>query len=102
MIELIYDSFVEVTELNKIQCDRSSITNLNLANTQLKFYYAVDIGYLISSSDSEFLGKCRFRTWNNNVTDMNAAITLAFNWFGDLFDEAILRLGGNCVEHVRQ
>ena len=33
---------------------------------------------------------------------MNAAITLAFNWFGYIFDEAILRLGQNCVEHVRQ
>ena len=33
---------------------------------------------------------------------MNAAIPLASNWFGYLFDEAILRLGQNCVEHVRQ
>ena len=33
---------------------------------------------------------------------MNAAITLASNWFGYLFDEAMLRLGQNCVEHVRQ
>ena len=32
---------------------------------------------------------------------MNASITLASNWFGYLVDEAILRLGGNCVEHVR-
>ena len=33
---------------------------------------------------------------------MHAAITLASNWVGYLFDEDILRLGGNCVEHVRQ
>ena len=33
---------------------------------------------------------------------MNASITLASNWFCYIFDEAILRLGGNCVEYVRQ
>ena len=33
---------------------------------------------------------------------MNAAITLASYLFGYNFDEAILRLGQNCVEHVRQ
>ena len=33
---------------------------------------------------------------------MNAAITLSSNWVGYLFDEAILRLGQNCVENVRQ
>ena len=51
--------------------------------------------------DSGFIAKCRFRTRNNKATDMTASITLASNWFGNLFDEAILRLGGNCVEHVR-
>ena len=75
---------------------------MNQANTQLKFYYAADFGFLMSSLDSGFLVKCRFRTRNNYATDMNAAITLAFNWFGYLFDEAILRLRQNCVEHVRQ
>ena len=33
---------------------------------------------------------------------MHAPITLASNWFNYLFNEAILTLGGNCVEHVRQ
>ena len=69
----------------------------------------------MSSPESGFLVKCRLRTRNNNATYMNAAInwlasnwfasnaaTLATNWFCYLFDEAILRLGGNCVEHVRQ
>ena len=68
----------------------------------MKFYYAADFGFLMSSPDSRFLVKCRFSTRDNNNTNMNAAITLAFNWFGYLFDEAMLRLGGNCVELVRQ
>ena len=100
--ELVYDSFVEATEIDEISCDKSSINNLNQANNQLKFYYAADFGFLLSSPDSGFLVKCRFKTRNNNATDMNAAIMLASNWFGYLFDEAILRLGQNCVEHVRQ
>ena len=99
---LVYDSSVEATELDEISCDRSSINNLNQATNQLKFYYAADFGYLLSSMDSGFLVKCRFRTRDNNNTNMNANITLASNWFGYLFDEAILRLGQNCVEHVRQ
>ena len=100
--QIVYDTSIEQSEIDEIQCDRSSIANLNQANTQLKFYYAADFGYLMSSPDSGFLIKCRFRTRNNNATDMNAAITLSSNWFGYLFDEAILRLGQNCVEHVRQ
>ena len=33
---------------------------------------------------------------------MNAVITLASNLFGYLIDEDILKLGKNCVEHVRK
>ena len=53
--ELVYDSSVEATEIDEIQCDRSSIANLNQANNQLKFYYAADFGFLLSSPDSGFL-----------------------------------------------
>ena len=56
----------------------------------------------MSSPDSGFLVKCRFRTRENNNPNMNASIILASNLFGYLFDKAILRLGQNCVEHVRQ
>ena len=70
---------------------------LNQANNQLKFYFAADFEFLMSGPDSGFLVKCRFRTRDNYNTNMNAAITLASNWFNYLFDEAILRLGGNCV-----
>ena len=38
--ELVYDSSVKHTELDKIQCDRSLLANLNQANTLFKFYYA--------------------------------------------------------------
>ena len=48
--------------------------------------------------DSGFLVKCRLKAIKNNVTYMNAAITFASNWFGYLFDEAILRLERNCVK----
>ena len=74
---------------------------MNQANTQLKFYSAADFGFLISP-DSGFLVKCRFRTIKNNATDMNAVITLSYNWLNYLFDKAILRLEENCVQHARQ
>ena len=77
--ELVYDTSVEQTELDEIQCDSSSIANLNQANNQLKFYYLADFRFLLSSPDSGFLGKCRFRTRDNNNTNMNASITLASN-----------------------
>ena len=100
--ELIYDTSVDQSEIDEIQCDRSLIANLNQSNTQLKFYYAADFGYLMSSPYSGVLVKCRLSTKENNNTSMNASITLASNWFSYLFDEAILRLVGNCVEYVRQ
>ena len=31
--ELVYNSSVEATEIDEIQCDRSSVANLNQANT---------------------------------------------------------------------
>ena len=33
--ELVYDTSIEQSEIDEIQCDRSSIANLNQANTQL-------------------------------------------------------------------
>ena len=42
--------------------------------------------------DSIFLVKYRFRTRDNSKSNKNAAITHAFNWFGYLFDDSILRL----------
>ena len=99
--ELVYDNSVEATEIDEIQCDKSSIANLNQANYQFKFYYAADFGYLLCSMDSGVLVKYRLRTRDNNNTNMDASITLASNLFGHFFDEGILRLGGNCIEHVR-
>ena len=65
--ELVYDTSVEQSEIDEIQCDRSSIPNLNQANTQLKFYYAADFGYLMRNPDCGFLVKCRFRTRNKTL-----------------------------------
>ena len=48
---IVYDNSIEATVLDEISCDRSSIANLNQANTQFKFYYPGDFPYLLSSSD---------------------------------------------------
>ena len=97
---IVYDNSIEATELDEISCDRSSIANLNQANTQFKFYYPGDFPYLLSSSDSGILVKCRFRTRDNNATNMHSNITLSSNWFGYLFDNVQLRLGGQTIEHI--
>ena len=87
---IIYDNSIEATELDKISCDRTSINNLNQANIQFKIFYLGDFPYLLAFSDSGFLVKCRFRTRNNNATNMNSNITLSSNWFGYLFDSVQL------------
>ena len=88
---IVYDTSIEQSEIEEIQCDRSYIANLNQVNTQFKFYYPGDFPYILSSSDSGFLVNCRFRTRDNNATNMNSNITLASNWFGYLFDNVQLR-----------
>ena len=97
---IVYDTSIEQSEINEIQCDRSSIANLNQANTLFKFCYPGDFPYLLSSSDSGFLVKCRFRTKDNNATNMHSNIMLSSNWFGYLFDNVKLRLGGQIIEHI--
>ena len=97
---IVYDNSIKATELYEILFDRSSIAYLNQANTQFKFYNSGDFPYPLSSSDSGFLVKCRFRTRNNNATNMNSNITFAFNWFSYLFDIVQLRLGGQTIEHI--
>ena len=97
---IVYDNSIEATELDKISCDRTSINNLNKANTQFKFFYPGDFPYLLSSSDSGFLLKCCFRTSDNNATNMHSNITLSSNWFGYLFYNVQLRLGGQTIEYI--
>ena len=89
---IVYDTSIEQSEIDEIQFDGSSIANLNQANTQFKFLYSGDFSYLFSFSDSGFLVKCRFRTRDNNATNINSNITFASNWFGYLFDNVQLRL----------
>ena len=52
---IVYYTSIKQSEIDDIQCDRSSIANLNQANTQFKFFYPGDFPYLLSSSDSGFL-----------------------------------------------
>ena len=97
---IVYDNRIETTELDEISCDRTLINNLNQANTNFKFFYPGDFPNLLSSSDSGFLVKCRFRTLDNNATNMNSNITLSSNWFGYLFENVQLCLGGQVIEHI--
>ena len=57
---IVYDTSIEQSEIDEIQCDRSSIANLNQANTQFKFFYHGDFPYLLSSSDSVFFSEMWF------------------------------------------
>ena len=43
---------------------------------------------------------CRLRTRDNNATNKHSNITLSSNWFGYLFNNVQLRLGGQTVEHI--
>ena len=61
---IVYDTSIEQSEIDEISCDRTSINNLNQANTQFKFFYPGDFPYLLSSFDSGFLVKCRFKITN--------------------------------------
>ena len=97
---LVYDNLIEATEINEIPFDKPSVQQLNKANTQFIFHYTGDFAYLLSSPDSGFLVWCRFRTRDNNGTNIYSNITLAANWFDILFDNVQLRLGGQTIEHI--
>ena len=90
---LVYDNNVELSEIDDIPCDKTSIQNLNQANGQLRFHYSGDCPYLLAGQDIGFMVRCRFRTRDNNGTYANANITFASNWFSFLFEDAQLRLG---------
>ena len=96
----VYDNSIIGTEIDEVSCDTISVANLNQANNQFIFYYSADFDYLLSPPNTGFLVKARFRTRNNNNTDANANITLAYNWFGYLFDDISLRLGGQVIESI--
>ena len=97
---LVYDSSNEATEIDEIPCDKPSVQQLNQANTQIKFHYTGDFLYLISSPDTGFIIRSRFRTKDNNAINMNLNITLASKWFGNLFDNVQLRFSGQTIEHI--
>ena len=98
---LVYDKSIEATEIDEIPCDETSVQQLNQANTQFKFHYTGDFSYLLSSPDTGFIVRSRFRTRDNNATNMNSNITLASKWFGYLFDNVQLRLGDQTIEHIQ-
>ena len=98
---IVYDTSIEQSEIDEIPCDKTSIQNLNQANNQFRFHYSGDFAYLLSSPDSGFLVRCRFRTRDNNATNMNSNITLSSNWFGYLFEDVQLRLGETTLEYIR-
>ena len=73
---------------------------MNKANIQFKFHYTGDFSYLLSSPDTGFIIRFTFCTRDNNATNMNSNIRYASNWFGYLFDNVQLRLGGQTIEHI--
>jgi hypothetical protein len=97
---LVYDTSIEATEIDEIPCDKTTVEQLNQANTQFKFHYTGDFSYLLSSPDTGFIIRCRFRTRLNNANNMNANISLASNWIGYLFNDAEIRLGGQSIERI--
>ena len=99
--KIIYDTSVERTEIIELPCSKTTIPSLNQQNSQLNFAYNGDFLYRLSSPNSGFLFKFRFRTQRNNANDRNANITLASNFFGYMFDQATLKLGGQIIEQIR-
>ena len=97
---LVYNNSIEASKIDKIPYDKPSVQQLNQANTQFKFHYTGDFSYLFTSPDTGFIIRSRFCTKDNNATNMNSNITHAFNWFGYLFDNVQLRLGGQTIEHI--
>ena len=98
---LVYDTSVEATEIDEIPCDKPNVAQLNQANSQFKFHFTGDFSYLLSSPDTGFIIRCRFRTRLNNHNNMNANITLSSNCFEYLFNDMQLRLGGQIIEFVQ-
>ena len=97
---VVYDADVIGTEIDEESSDKISVSNLNQANNQFKFHFSADFDYLLSSPNTGFLIKARFRTRSNTNTDANANMTLASNWLGYLFDDFSLRLGGEVIEFI--
>ena len=98
---LFYDTSIKATEINEIPCDKHNVAKQDRANSQFKFHYTGDFSYLLSSSDSGFIIRCRVRTILNYHNNMNANITFLSNWFEYLFNDAQLRLGGQQIEFVQ-
>ena len=97
---LVYDNSIEATEIDEIPYDKPLVQQLNQANTKFKFHYTGDFSYLLSSPDTGFISRSRFRTRDNNGTNMNSTVTLASNRFGYLFEIVQLRLGNKTTEHI--
>ena len=66
---IIYDSSVERSEILQIGSIQSTIQALNNANSQLTFAYNGDFMSRLSSPETGFLVKLRFRTRLNNANE---------------------------------
>ena len=100
---IIYDTTVERSEILQIGSIQSTIQSLNDVNSQLTFSYNGDFMSRLSSPDTGFLVKLRFRTRSGNplANAHEADITLASNVFGYLFNMATLKLGGTIIEQIK-
>ena len=59
---LIYDNSIETTVIVKIPCDKTSVQQLNQANTKFKFHYTYNYLYLVYSPDTGFIIRSRLHT----------------------------------------
>ncbi len=98
---ILYSDALTRTNLIEVPCSKTSFASLNEANSQLLFTFTGNCYYRLSSPNTGFLIKFRFRTRSAGGNDRTANITLASNFFGYLFNRATLQLGGTIIEEIR-
>lgn len=98
---IVYDNSLERFETVEVPCNKSIVRALNDANSQLAFSYNGDFMYRLASPRTGFLFRARYRTRAGGANSRYAAITLASNFFGHMFDAATLKLCGTPVESIR-
>ena len=98
---LVYDYSVKRTEITNVPCSQSTQHDLNVNASQLQFYFNGEHAYRISSPNTGFLVRYKFRTRVNNADASGADVTLASNWFLHMLSDAELKLGGEPIERMR-
>ena len=99
---IMYDNSIESSEVIEIPLSTANATIQNLNGTNaLIFRYSQQSSFYRLGSDRSGI-KCTFRflTRQGGADARNADISLASNFFGHFFDQAILKIGGEEIEHI--